>query len=415
MSQKLIRRTFSLCPVCNEKVPAEYVRDGGHIRLLKRCPKHGDTAPVVWRGEPDFEQWCCGWEGNTEANLECPTKCGLCAGHVNDTCCTILDVTQRCNLNCNICFANAGSAVSDIPLADVYHALDDIYEKGRYFLHISGGEPTIRDDIVDIVAYASKRGFEYIQINTNGLSLASDPCFAKELSTAGASCVFLQFDGTNDDIYTALRGKPLLSHKLKAIENCDAAEIGVVLVPTLIPGINDDDVGNIIRFALDNVSAIKGVHFQPAAYTGRFTKGERLTLPELLRAIDTQTDGLIKQEYIAASTCDAPLCGFHAEFRKTSEKLTALSSRVSCCCGAPDVSVNQNHVKSRWTRKKSGNYVPGSLDAFLKQVKDTSFCISAMFFQDADTFDVSRVMQCSVHVYSEGCFVPLCVYNNLRR
>ena len=137
-------------------------------------------------------------------------------------------------------------------------------------IQLSGGEPTLRDDLPEIVALGRAMGFRFIQLNTNGLRLARDPSFVERLKEAGLASVFLQFDGTHDEIYRALRGGPLLEAKLKAIHHCEQQELGVILVPTLVPRINTNDIGTIIRFALENIRVVRGVHFQPVSYFGRY-------------------------------------------------------------------------------------------------------------------------------------------------
>ena len=115
--------------------------------------------------------------------------------------------------------------------------------------------------------------------------------------------MFLQFDGTEDAIYEALRGKPLLAQKIAAIERCAAQGIGVILVPTLKPGVNDHNVGEIIRFALEYAPAVRGVHFQPISYFGRYPAppddADRITIPDVIRLIVAQSDGLFRAESFA--------------------------------------------------------------------------------------------------------------------
>lgn len=411
-----VRTGHSICPVCKKRLPAEYVRRGDDIYLEKSCPEHGSFSVIAWRGEPDFSEWCGKWEDSSASAPSCPEDCGLCAEHRNKTCCAILDVTQRCDLGCPLCFAASGTG-ADMSLDEVFHALEDMFARGIRFLHLSGGEPTVRDDLPIIAERAVALGYEYIQLNTNGLRLANEKGYAELLRDAGISSVFLQFDGTNDNIYKSIRGRELLEIKKRAIAACDEAELGVMLVPTVIPGVNDGDIGNIIRFAFDNMPAVKGVHFQPVTYLGRYFAGEkrRLTMPELLRAIESQSGGLVKVCDFSPSACDSPLCGFHGEFRRRDGALIPLFEKSSCCCSGETSGVegNQNHVKNRWTRIRRSDCKPGSLDAFLRMSNERSFCVSAMAFQDEENLDLGRLMRCSVHVYSGGKMIPFCAYHTV--
>ncbi len=410
---KILFSTASVCPVCKQRVTASYMQYKDAVKLKQFCPEHGTFVSDVWRGE-GFLEWCGDWRPEVEKQPACPTECGLCEHHQNQTCCAILDITNRCNLHCPFCFADGGEG-EDMSYEEICAALDDMYAKGLRFIHISGGEPTVHPRLIDIIEYAHKKGFSYIQLNTNGLELAKDPAYAQGLSAAGLSCAFLQFDGTSDKIFMEIRGEALLERKKQAIRNCDAAELGVVLVPTIIPGINDSEIGAIIRFAYEHTPAIRGVHFQPVTYTGRFQTGDHFTMPEMLDAIEKQTGGMIRRSQILPSACDAPLCGFHAEFQREGDTLINLTTSDSgCCCGSggSDLIKNQFHVKNRWTRIKSGDYAEGSFMEQMKQMSDKSFCISGMLFQDLRTLDLGRTMHCSVHVYRHGKVVPFCIYHN---
>ena len=133
-------------------------------------------------------------------------------------------------------------------------------------------------------------GFSFFQLNTNGIRLAEDLDYVKALKEAGLSTVFLQFDGIEDEIYEKLRGQKLFQIKQKAIENCGRNSIGVVLVPTLVPGINTDHIGEIVKYALKGLPVIRGIHFQPISYFGRYPSPpkdeDRFTLPEVIRALE---------------------------------------------------------------------------------------------------------------------------------
>ena len=157
----------------------------------------------------------------------------------------------------------------------------------------------MRDDLNEIIRLGKEMGFEHIQVNTNGLRIAEDLNYLQQLKDNGADLIYLQFDGLNDDIYQALRGKKMLDTKLKAIENCRAVNIGVLLVPTIVPRINFSDIGRIIDFAREQMPIVKGIHFQPVSYFGRFPVNspqdeDRVTLADIVKGIEAQTQGEIK-------------------------------------------------------------------------------------------------------------------------
>lgn len=352
---------------------------------------------------------------------QCPHACGLCVHHLRKTCCILLEVTSRCNLNCPVCFADSGGEEADPSLVTLSEHFKKLVQDGNTFLQLSGGEPTIRDDLPEIVASAKEAGFESIQLNTNGLRLGGDEAFTKALKDAGLSFAFLQFDGTEDAIYKIIRGRPLLEKKIRAIDVCGINRIGVTLVPTVIPKVNDHNIGEILKFGLERSPDVRGVHFQPVSYFGRYPKppsnADRITLPEILCSIESQTDGLIKSTDFAPSCCDHPRCTFHGDFVVLPDSLIKLTkqnqSNTSCCDDAAAHLKNREFISRRWkrtnddvTEQPDADYQ--DMDTFLKRAASHGFTITAMAFQDAYTLDLERLRSCSLHVYRNGRTIPFC-------
>ena len=335
-----MKDTMSLCPICLAKIPAHYEVRGEDVIFVKNCPQHGSFSTVVWRGDVKTFEKMPAWEPEETG---CPFACGLCSSHAQNTCCIEVEITPRCNLHCAYCFEDA---IAPEPSVEELGALfTSFVEQGRTFLHLSGGEPTMREDLEEIVKRAVQAGCQYIQLNTNGVRLAQDPTLAQRLKRAGLSFVFMQFDGVDDDVYRATRGEALLDLKCKAIENCGAANLGVTLVPTLVPGVNTQQIGEIISFAIAAFPAVRGVHFQPVSYFGRYPKAPtddmRYTIPQLIRALNEQAG--ISPDCFALSSCDHPMCGFHGDFIVMPDGLLSLTKgqreqkraeQEGCCCGA---------------------------------------------------------------------------------
>lgn len=453
MKQETMKHTYSICPICQKRIPAEREEKMDGIYLVKSCPEHGSFSSIIWRNKLDF----AAWRGDRPSvgeheNLKCATCEGLCAEHLRDTCCTLLEVTKRCNMNCTFCFAQPDGG-TDPSLETVKGWIADLTVPGKTLLQLSGGEPTVREDLPEMVAYAKKAGCKYVQLNSNGLRLSEDEEFVKRLSEAGLSFVFMQFDGMTDDVYEKLRHRPMFEIKKKAIENCGKYGIGVTLVPVLVPRVNTDQIGDIIRFAVAQSPKVRGVHFQPVSYFGRipeFPKDEdRFTLDELMAAVIEQTDGLVLLEHIAPSCCDHPMCGFHGDFIVLPEeklyplthyKGMKLKTSDTCCCGAEaneseqtkekevldkvtPAEKNREFVGKRWERgtdlvrvseESAGcSEVEEELDmtdmeTFLRRARSHGFTITSMAFQDAGTLDIERLRQCSLHVYQDGKKIPFC-------
>jgi uncharacterized radical SAM superfamily Fe-S cluster-containing enzyme len=426
--------TASLCPHCLARIPAERRTEGDEVVLVKRCPDHGEFRSLVWRGEPSISSWSRAKEPfhvetcQTESKQGCPFDCGICPDHMQQSCAVLLEVTGRCNLACPYCFADAGNRnVPDPPLSALVERYRTILRTSgtHNIIQLSGGEPTVRNDLQEIIAAGRELGFPFIQLNSNGVRLAAEPGYAGELRSAGLFSVFLQFDGTEENIYQRIRGRPLFREKLKAIEHCVANGLGVVLVPTIVAGINSDNVGAILKLALALAPGVRGVHLQPVAYFGRHPgnhlQGDRLTLPDLMRAIETQTDGMMKTEHFRPPGCEHHHCSFHANFLvQPGGGIKALTRHTPSCCGEAGEAENRgtgravSFVANQWgapARSASGNE-PESLDAFLENFRANTFAVSAMAFQDVWNLDLERVQECCIHVAApDGRMIPFCLYN----
>lgn len=465
----VIAETESVCPECLARIPAQRVAYGEEIRLNKHCPDHGDFSTVVWRGAPAIETWARPKLPShpdkpfTPVGRGCPYDCGLCPDHRQHSCCVLLEVTYRCDLRCAVCFASAGGKVMPDPdMATIEMWYRRLLEAGGpYNIQLSGGEPCQRDDLPEIIALGRRLGFTFFQVNTNGLRLARDADYLQRLCDAGLTTVFLQFDGTHDEVHRALRGRALAAQKEAAIRRCAEHGVGVVLVPTLVPGINTDEIGAIIDYALRFAPAVRGVHFQPISYFGRYPEAPadagRITIPEVISAIAAQTGGAIHAESFCPPGSENALCSFHANFVIMPDgRLTPLTSHSAghsaahsagrSCCGTPPPAKQgaaraREYVALQWAAPPAaepaaepgavpaaqaccsgGNdgqldsisFEPnmGEWDTLLQRAKTHTFCISGMAFQDAWTLDLERLRDCCIHVVSrEGKLIPFCAYN----
>ena len=415
-----IRETRSVCPVCLKNIPASLTReDGGRILLEKTCPAHGSFRVPIWQGKVDFEQWLLETGPLAPGSgLSCPENCGICAEHEIGTCCALLEVTNRCNLRCRYCFADGGSNNDEPSLDELKDAIREIVRQcGKPLLQFSGGEPTLRDDLPELIRFAKEVGCSYTQVNTNGIRLARDPDYARQLAEAGLDIVFLQFDGTWDDIYKALRGAALLETKLEAIRVCAERKLGVTLVSTVVKGINDGNLGELVSLAVTLAPSVRGIHFQPVSFFGRYPgmpgEDDRYTLDRLMADISEQAK--IPLESFMPSRCDHPLCGFHASFLiepdgrlKPMSSITHSSHRRGCELD------NREYVARHW-RSVPEEPIPGEsfsdemdFDTFLYRLRHNSLTLSAMAFQDAMNLNIERLHSCSLHVYDRGKIKPFC-------
>ncbi|MFB6124843.1 MAG: radical SAM protein, partial [Halanaeroarchaeum sp.] len=305
--------TQSLCPDCVAEdrfesmiVPMVVYEYEGEIRLAKECSDHGVVRDVYW-SDADLYWRAHEW-GETDNHLDshhvtpgpdgitCPTDCGLCPLHATHTGLGNIAVTNRCDLSCWYCFFYASE---DDPIHEP--TIDEIREMARSMtseepignnaIQITGGEPTIRDDIVEVVEAVAAE-VDHVQLNTHSGRLAHEPELAKALREAGVDTIYTSFDGvrpeTNSKNYWEMPA---------AIRSYREADLATVLVPTLIGGHNMDQVGDIIRFAAANNETIRGVNFQPVSLVGRMPdhqrREQRVTIPDAIHAIEEQTGGQI--------------------------------------------------------------------------------------------------------------------------
>ena len=464
-----LRRTQSLCPVCLRRVEASYehsVTDSRTVVLRKTCPDHGTFSVPVWRdhlingGEgaaatPPFASWSRPKNPSYPVNPRtpirdgCPYDCGLCPAHAQHTCTGLFEITKRCNMACPVCYAQAGSVsnpqcceAGDIPL-DVIATQMDILKgaSGPCNVQISGGEPTVRDDLPHIIAMARQRGFGLVQVNTNGLRLAHQQGYAHALRHAGLDSVYLQWDGVHESSFMTLRGRECLDFKRRAVRNCADAGLGVVLVATVVRGVNEGELGDLLRLALELGPAVRGLHIQPAAFFGRYPwqleEAPRLTLPDVMAALANQAPQLVSPSHLHPPGCENELCSFSAVFRRVQHNgqpgLEWLADAgQSCCSPTPQISgaavpppaeegarKAKQFVAMHW---KGGNGADNNaspdcgadgFSRFLAQAgAEQRFTLSAMAFQDALSLDLDRVRGCCIHVVRpDGRMIPFCLHN----
>lgn len=444
MSRLLLGETKSVCPVCLKCLPARRVADGDTVFLEKSCPEHGKFVVPLWRGLASYRRWGQGPRNFASPTVSttpvvrgCPHDCGLCPDHRQQSCCVLLEVTSRCNLECPICFASAGRMGRDATEAEISGWLDTLEAAGGHVhIQLSGGEPTLRDDLPEIVRLIHARGFGFVQVNTNGIRLAREPDYLAALVEAGLDCVFLQFDGATDDVHRALRGAKLQRLKELAIDGCSRVGVGVVLVPTVMAGINAGRIGEIVTFAKEHLPTVRAVHFQPISYFGRAPAPvERITLPEIIEALVACEDGAIRFDDFAPGSAENPYCSFSGRFRLGVDgRLHPQRNAVTSCCGtsvsipatksccdtagpSPDIDRARRYVAGQWRSAGAGDLAgqpsPGleAFDAFLA-AREQTLGLSGMAFQDAWTLDLDRLRQCHIHIAaSAGRLIPFCAFN----
>lgn len=475
--------TQSICPDCLladdevNVIDATLYEEDGKVMYKKECEKHGQFIDVYW-GDADMfrkaQKWWYKTVGldnpRTETVHGCPEDCGQCPEHKSHTALALLDVTNRCNLRCPICFAHAAES------GEVYEPTpEEVLEMMKNLrsnkpvptpaLQFAGGEPTVSKHLPQYLRWAKDVGFKHTEIATNAIRLGKSLEYTEELEEAGLSTIYMQFDGVTPEPYEAARGMNLLPLKKQAIENCRKVGLdSIVLVPTVVRGVNDDQVGDIIEFAVENQDVVRSVNFQPVSITGRIDYEKRqemrITIPDVIHKIEEQTDGKIpasewypvpgmmpigramglmkgtpQLELSAHFACGMATFIYINEdgsyepitnlidvdkFIELMEGICNLYADGKFAAGKrakAKLAAGLRHVKRKGLMKdllgaflKRGDY--DSLSKFMHRI----IMIGMMHFQDPYNFDLERVQHCDIN-YSvpDGRIIPFCTMNTIHR
>nr|WP_297027717.1 radical SAM protein [Thermoplasma sp.] len=480
----VLRVTESLCPGCVDeekfdqmRIPAIVYEEAGEVKLIKECPEHGVTVEKYWEDYEMFEE-AKKWQdpgvkilnpnvAYYASKIVCPTHCGLCVKHKSHTGLGNIVVTNRCDLSCWYCFfyAKENEPIYE-PTQDqirmMLRRMKNEKPVGANAVQITGGEPTMRDDIIDIVRIAREEGYDHVQLNTNSVRAAFDPDFVRRVREAGSNVIYTSFDGPTP------RSNPKNFWEIPAaLENYKKAPLGVVLVPTVIGGVNDMYLGDIIRFGLSNIDVVRAVNFQPVSLVGRMPDRarakQRITIPGAIKKIEQQTDGLIGREdfFTVPSTASVSnfvaalkgrptyklsihyACGMGTYLFKDDEKVIPVTRFVdvkgmfeyiqSLADEIGDSTFKslrkvESTAKLLYNLKKFVDYEKAPKDFKLKDMVYNAFTegdyhglkafhyksmfIGFMHFQDPYTYDVDRVERCDIHyAMPDGRVIPFCAFN----
>ena len=484
-------KTKSLCPECLRVIEAEVVKENNKILIKKTCPEHGYFEDVYWSDAEFYEKFKkFAYDGkgvsnpNTEEKNGCPRDCGLCSNHKSGTLLANIDLTNRCNQRCPICFANAATAgyVYEPSFEQIKKMMEMLRNEKPVpcpAIQFSGGEPTIYPRIIEVIKLAKKLGFEQIQIATNGLKPSQDLEFCKRIKEAGLNTIYFQFDGIKEETYKKIRGFNAFPVKLKALENFRKAGLNsVVLVPTVVRGMNDDQIGDIMEVAKKNSDIVKGVNFQPVSFSGRIDKEqlrkERITIPDTLELLEEQTNRQILKNDFYPIPCVVPISRFVEAWKKEPQ----VEFTVHPHCGAatyvflendkfvpitrfinvekllnlieesiddlkgpdfikevinldkiektkvfakiinniPEVVKMNGYSKSKDIAKMIINIIKSGSVSALQEFHMNTLFVGMMHFQDPYNFDLERVKRCGIHYATpDGRIIPFCSYNNIYR
>jgi hypothetical protein len=483
LQKGLPKITQSVCPECLKRIEARLFEENGAVYMEKSCAEHGEFRDLIYsdaRLYLKMEEFEFGDNRGIEnpqlpGAVRCPEDCGLCSLHTSHTVLSNVDLTNRCNLTCPVCFASANTAgyLYEPSFEQVRGMLKTLREQRpvpNRVVQFSGGEPTLYPRFHDVLRMATEMGFTHIQCATNGIEF-SDAEFARKCREAGLHTLYLQFDGVSDAVYLRMRGQRLLDKKLACIENCRRAGLKIIFVPTIVKGINDHQIGDMIRLAIDNVDCVSGFSFQPVCFTGRINRREleskRFTQSDLAHAVADQTGLTDKYEDWFPLSCISPFSKLLSNLQNYNRP--NLTSHPHCAMGTYLYVHPQTKMAVPITRffdmpamlreidllarKAEGarfkmftkidawhklrrhfkpQFAPPGLtfERFLQTLQgmtdheygrgksDGTFTyktllVAGMHFMDSYNYDFARVKRCVIHYAApNGLVYPFCIYNS---
>src|SRR3982751_5792659 len=438
-------QTSSLCETCLEVVPAKVIIEDEKVFYLKRCRQHGVQKTLI---SDDLDYWRAQklWlkpgdrplrtQTRTEAGF--PFDCGLCPDHEQHSCLAIIEINQACNLACPVCFANATDIHgSHRPIAEIERMLDALVESEGEpdLVQLSGGEPTIHPDFFEILDAVKRRPIRHVMINTNGVRIAQDPAVVARLASYAPRLeVYLQFDSMNDEALVALRGAKLSRIRRQALEALEAVGLSTTLVVVVKRGVNDQEIADIIREAL-NWSCVRGVTFQPVQDAGRNeqfdARSNRMLLTQIRREIGKS--GVFATEDMIPLPCNPDQISIGYGLRRGREvtPLTRLLPKELILNGPntisyeayPELKAKILDLLSLATAQANTEEKLAGLLCCLPQAivpenlsYANSFRVVILQFLDRYNFDIGTVKRCCVHfVTGDGQIIPFDTYNTFYR
>lgn len=435
---------ISICSTCYRKIEGKIVFEDGNVFLLKRCPTHG-TERVLVADDIEYYRRCrevfikppeMPLRYNTPVKWGCPYDCGLCSDHEQHSCLTLIEICDYCNLSCPICYAESGPARQQFRSLEQIEAMLDAVVRNEGepdVVQISGGEPTLHPDFFKVLELAKARPIRHLMVNTNGIRIAQDEAFAARLAEFMPDFeIYLQFDSFKSEALQELRGADLRRIREQALERLNRLGISTTLVVTLKKGLNDDEVGAIIDFALKQ-PCVRGVTLQPIQAAGRTENydpaRDRLTLTEVRRRILEQTS-VFQPEDIIPVPChpDSLAMAYALKLGDTVTPLTGLIDPQVLINGRRNTIIYEqdDDVRAAIFKLFATNHSPQSSAATLRDLLcclpmaavpdglgyQNLFRVIIMQFIDAYDFDVRSVKKSCVHiVHPDGRLIPFDTYN----
>lgn len=450
--------TTSVCSECLYPVEAKIIFKNGQVFMDKWCPTHGHERVLimddvayyracreVYVKRPEMPQTFA-----TSMQYGCPYDCGLCPDHMQHSCLSVVEITDVCNLDCPVCYADSGISrqtkfahlpYQHKPFSVVKSMLDTVVasEGEADVVQLSGGEPTLHPSLFEIIDYARSLPIRHLMINTNGIRLAKEPEFVAKLAKYQQGLeIYLQFDSLCDEKLQCLRGAKLSVIHQQALANLEQYQLSTTLVATIKKGINDDEMGDIIRHAMQ-YRCVRGVTFQPLSKAGRVAlndshakHSERLTISEMRRNIAEQSQ-IFTLDDVVPVPCNPDTLAMGYAFKLgqevipltrylTPDDIMNAGSNTIIFEQYPDM---KNMAKQQLIKVLSTNHSPQSqanclseLLCCLPKVQAPNFSYDNVFrvmivqFMDAANLDIRALKKSCIHfAQADGQMIPFESFN----
>lgn len=451
-----------ICPTCRGLVDGVRMIRGGKVYLRKQCPRDGQSEALI-SGDADWflrsltyiKEGSVPLKHSTKVEEGCPKDCGLCPDHEQHSCLPIIEITNHCNLECPICIVQNRNNYH-MTREEFANTIDGIIEKEGTLdtVNLSGGEPTIHPLFLEFLDIAKRPEISRVSISTNGLRIASDYDFCVELAKRGVY-VNLQLDALRNPELRVLRGGG--DHqkvKTRALENLERAGVRTTIVSTVAKGVNDDQIGECVRLLFEK-DFILSLMFQPASYTGyggaHFGPHDPLnviTIPDVVRAAEEQTGGMLKKTDFLPLPCSHPGCFGLTYLLKTDEGFVpfprfidlehyleiianrgtirpdagfeyAIKSTIDELWSSSGQSPDNEKILRTLKRAIRLMYPEDRAMELEERLKIGEGLVKTIFihaFMDEHTFEIDRIKKCCTHyAMPDGRLMPGCAYNMFYR
>lgn len=452
---KTLGITHSVCNKCRQIIPAKVVAEGNDVFFRKFCPVHGSSDNLIhndldsYLGNQRYVKpaWIPD-DYSGQSDKPCPDGCGFCDRHEQHLCMPIVEITSRCDMDCPICIVDAG-ADWDMTVEEFSIVIDKLIRTENQIdvINISGGEPLLHPKLLDIIDYAvSRPEIVRVSISTNGLALLKEAGLIDRLNERDV-VISLQFDGFDDKVYETLRGQKLARKKLEILEMLSEKNAATSLTVTAAKNVNTDEFAEIVDLFFSSPNIIS-MMIQPLSFAGRGStfsdKIELLTIADITKMLGAIKDSRISASDFAPLPCSHPLCFSLAYYLMLDDGNTVSLNQLVEASKMMDTLANktvfgldsdeQDNLKDMIYDIWSGpaGVAPDSeaVMTTLRSIIDEMSCscfdprkaftiaqrhVKSIFihaFQDANTFDLSRVRRCcQAYPQPDGKLIPACVHN----